>query len=1129
MWHNRRGICANSAHMNFRTEKPPANMTLPSPQQTKLLTLLRELFQLDQPDLDFGLYRIMHAKAREIEHFLEHDLLDTIREKMGGNKTEKIAQARLAYEKERQNAIDYGGNPDSVPKVQQALAEYKAAQEGQDDDAELFDHLYRFFERYYEGGDFLTRRYYARETSEKASPYAVPYDGSEVYLHWANKDQYYIKTTESFRQFSVDLAQVRTGDGQLFSGNAPRKLHFSVVEAEEGAHNNVKATGDKERYFILDTGAPLAWQGDELTLRFHYRADPDKTGQAGKWREARNAKNAQGILEALAQQSQGTDAQAQLAQHFHQALAAEVPRGKSGDTQALLAKYLNQFTARNSMDYFIHKGLGGFLKRELDFYIKNELFRLDDLGNADAPNPQQYDKLLKKALTLREVAHKLIVFLAQTEDFQKKLWLKKKFVVDTQWLVTLDKVPASLYPQIESNDAQWAEWAVLGFVAADAGRGELLKPESRLVLDTRFYDAAFTAQLLASIDNLDDATDGVLVHSENFQALNLMQARYRQQVKCIYIDPPYNAQSSEILYKNNYKHSSWLSLIQDRILCSRALFSQSFVQVVAIDEVENLRLGMLFVELHPECEDACISVVHNPTGQQGNNFSFTHEFAHFVYPRNINCIGLENRDDPLRESQPDIRPLRNVSSGKDHLRTSAANCFYPIFIKDGVIHGFGDVCDDDFHPNGINVIRDDGIVEVYPIDPAGVESKWVFARNTVESILGELTAKFDSKKKIWDIIRRKANFRYKSLWEDKRYSANSWGSVILNNMLPGNPFTYPKSIYTVRDCIDAGLNNSSDGLTLDYFAGSGTTGHAVINLNREDKGKRKYILVEMGDYFDTVLKPRIAKVVYSAEWKEGKPTSPGTGISQLVKVIRLESYEDTLNNLLVAEESAQRKVIEANPALRERYFLHYLLELETQDSPSLLNISVFTDPTAYTLDIKKPGSDSQERRAVDLVETFTWLLGLRVSKLHAPQTFTADFTQEADPDLPGDTPQRMVLSGGLEEITPSPPVHPPEGEGRKEWWFRAVQGVVQGKRVSGHGERVLVVWRKLTGNLEQDNLVLEAYLREALGLDVRRAQDAVPFDAVYVNGSHALPAMPLCEVRQLEEVFHHLMWDVQDA
>jgi len=273
---------------------PPA-----SQQQAKLQNLLRELFQLNQPDLDFGLYRIMHAKSQEIEQFLNEDLLATIQQRLGGNKDEKVEKAKAAYERERQNAIDYGGNPDTAPKAMQSLAEYKAAQESQDDDEDLYEQLFRFFERYYDGGDFLSRRYYGRETSEKGAPYAVPYDGSEVYLHWANKDQYYIKTTESFRQFSVDLSQAKLNEAELFTSHAPGKLHFTLVEAEEGVHNNVKATNDKERHFILDADAPLEWQGDELIVRFHYRADEDKPAKGRNWREERNKRNETAILAAL--------------------------------------------------------------------------------------------------------------------------------------------------------------------------------------------------------------------------------------------------------------------------------------------------------------------------------------------------------------------------------------------------------------------------------------------------------------------------------------------------------------------------------------------------------------------------------------------------------------------------------------------------------------------------------------------------------------------------------------------------------------------------------------------------------------------------------------------------------------
>ena len=229
-------------------------MITPSKQQEKFISLLRELFQLNQPDLDFGLYRIMHAKSAQIEKFLSEDLFAIIQKNFAGDAAQKALLAKVAYETELQNARDYGvSEPENSPKVQQALATYHAALSSQGEDAEIYDHLYRFFERYYDNGDFLSRRYYARETSEKAAPYAVPYDGSEVYLHWANKDQYYIKSSEYFSQFTFDLAQAQDDNQQLWKETTSRKAHFKLVDAEEGEHNNVKASAEKDRYFIVDT------------------------------------------------------------------------------------------------------------------------------------------------------------------------------------------------------------------------------------------------------------------------------------------------------------------------------------------------------------------------------------------------------------------------------------------------------------------------------------------------------------------------------------------------------------------------------------------------------------------------------------------------------------------------------------------------------------------------------------------------------------------------------------------------------------------------------------------------------------------------------------------------------------
>src|SRR5262249_34025660 len=154
---------------------------------------------------------------------------------------------------------------------------YDAAKNSGSNEGDVYDHLYRFFERYYDTGDFLSRRYYARETDGKAAPYAVPYDGREVYLHWVNRDQYYIKTTEYLSNFTFDAAQApefQQSHGSLLEGR-PLKVHCRIVTASEGEHNNVKASEQTERYFIIHNPEPVKLEisetgAPELVIQFQY-------------------------------------------------------------------------------------------------------------------------------------------------------------------------------------------------------------------------------------------------------------------------------------------------------------------------------------------------------------------------------------------------------------------------------------------------------------------------------------------------------------------------------------------------------------------------------------------------------------------------------------------------------------------------------------------------------------------------------------------------------------------------------------------------------------------------------------------------------------------------------------------
>lgn len=369
-----------------------------------------------------------------------------------------------------------------------------------------------------------------------------------------------------------------------------------------------------------------------------------------------------------------------------------------------------------------------------------------------------------------------------------------------------------------------------------------------------------------------------IIEGDNLQALYLLEKTHRGKVDCIYIDPPYNTGAKDWKYNNDYvvkedvyRHSKWLSMMRARLELARKLLSPTGVLVVAIDDNELNTTGLLLQDLFPTYKQFCVTVVHNPNGNQGKNFGVANEFAYFIIPGNDQILSLERRDD-----DPDVRPLRDVS-GNNNMRTDAKNCFYPIYIRDGEIIGFGDVCDDAYHPASANILREDGIIEIYPIDASGKEKKWVFARQTVESILSELKVEWNNSREIFDIIRYKTHFTYKTVWDKKEYNANSYGSKLINKVLGGKRFDYPKSIYTVLECLRATCGNKPNAIILDFFAGSGTTQHAVNLLNAEDGGQRRCIMVTNND-ISVDEEKRLTKEGY----RKGNPEWESLGIAKYV-------------------------------------------------------------------------------------------------------------------------------------------------------------------------------------------------------------------------------------------------------
>jgi adenine-specific DNA-methyltransferase len=521
--------------------------------------------------------------------------------------------------------------------------------------------------------------------------YAIPYEGEEVKLHWANADQYYIKTSEYLRDYAFRLRPVDDRD--------PMRVHFRLMDAAEGEHGNVKETEGAGRVFVLAGEDFIAEadgeNGKDLVLRFEYRP-----ATLGDWldpdRERKAKPPAQKDLNALAENRVLAVTDAGLTRWTR---ALGQPHIKSDGEPAeytRLRAHLNRYTARNTFDYFIHKDLRGFLRRELDFYIKNEVMHLDDVENETAPRVEQY---LSKIKVIRRIAGKIIDFLAQLEDFQKKLWLKKKFVVETSWCIRVQCIPDEFYPEIAANEAQREEWVRL--FAIDEIEGDLttpgystpLAPEflrayPTLMVDTRHFDNSLVDRLLQAIGNFDEVTGGVLFQSENFQALELMQRRCKKTAKCVYIDPPYNSKTSEIAYKNTYRHSSWIALMDGRLELSKSLAADDGSHIVAIDENEQEVLGQLLSILFPAHEKVCVAVVHNKKGIQGDYFSYCHDYAFFCIPPEL----PSTHGTPVAESAWDFDNLRKW--GRESERTTARNCFYPVIVKQGQITSFGEVCQD---------------------------------------------------------------------------------------------------------------------------------------------------------------------------------------------------------------------------------------------------------------------------------------------------------------------------------------------------------------------------------------------------------------------------------------------------
>ncbi len=648
-------------------------------------------------------------------------------------------------------------------------------------------------------------------------------------------------------------------------------------------------------------------------------------------------------------------------------------------------KNLNTFFVGMDSDYFIHKDLDKFLKTEQRRYIQNTILGdLDTLLNLNSDNPA-----FAIATAFRNVTDDVIALLVAVETFQKQLFLMKKKVVSTDYLISIGKIAEvttndtdlreEIFTKILENDAQLDDWRDTFGVDIKEQPPLFIEECRTLPLDTRHFrkDESFIDSLLSLFDDLEEQINGVLLSSENFQALDLLMEKYRGTIRCVHIDPPYNAMNRDFLYKNNYRHSSWLTMMENRISLAEQLMAPDSCFLCHIDENEYKNLFHIFNAMRMQNQGTIVWDKRNPVSG-ANRIPSQHEY---VVCRSKGKIKLQyysqNREVILKKSAALIK--------KHNGPTEECCKEFKNWIKKPIEFTEGDRAYSNIDVNG-SVFRNVhmGAPElrtdpkffkplIHPITdkPCPVpKSGWGNTPDFMQGLLDRKEISFGPDERTQP--QRKYYLKDHIVVElSSHIVSGEKGKQQIEVLGLTFPFCHPVGLY--EHLIWSSIPDGK-GITLDFFAGSGTTGHAILNLNKGKKrtlnksetGNRKFILVEMGDYFETTLKERIRRVMFSENWKNGKPDESKKidGTVGIVKYQRLEQYEDVLNNLTTEP---------LNGDTDAELPIQYLYRPEEQEIRLMMDLSTpFTNRITY-------GKDSTEG-FVDVLETYCYLKGLPIQR-----------------------------------------------------------------------------------------------------------------------------------------------------
>ncbi len=813
--------------------------------------------------------------------------------------------------------------------IEKALEKYPSFRD------ELFDKLYSFFSRYFtESGSI-----YFNSTPFHSNIYEKVYtDDRDVILFWKTHMLYYVKTDRIFRSLPVEF------DGL--------KFYFDATEIE-----NKKANEKRSLVFELKE----VKEDGTIVFSIKYSEKGTKTKQ-------------EEILKAL--------------------------KGKGIKiTEDQLERAFKIFEKQSEVDFFINKNAKAFLHEQFKLWVYQYVWDGAKEWTADRINQLQI---------LKEIAFKIIDFISQFEDELLKIWNKPKFVKNSNYVITLDRIAEkdggySVIEKIlnhENIKEQIKEWQELGIVdesfkvenvfEKDLTGKKLSNKYKHLPIDTKYFKD-LELEILGLFDDLDNSLDGWLIKSENYQALNTILPKFREKVQTIYIDPPYNTGSDEFIYSDRFRSSSWLTMMENRLSLARELMKSDGVIFVSIANNQNYykesyKLGIILENLF---EKRFADLVWKRRSASGSyvisDITEIHEYI-FVWGLQNSKI-FTNILSPTKLRKYVNKDQHGIFKWHDlvihqYTKEQRPNLFY------GVVYNFKE---DrlDFKKNTEEIDPTQEVV-IYPSEDG--ESVFamtkksmeeVYARGVIGVIKERDKYRIMIKKYLHDAEGMINGDPLKSVLDDNelpyKIGGTSEATKELKNLL-GVTFDTAKPTNLIKLLIY--VSSRKKDLILDFFAGSGTTAHAVMKLNKEDGGKRKFILVEMADYFETVIIPRIKKIAYSFNWEEGKPKDVD-GIGIFFKYYELEQYEETLANCKY--EDGDLFTIPRRDPYQEYVFM--------KDEKMLKALEIDYENNKVKVDLSKLYSN------IDIAETLSNLTGKWIKKIRKDEVEFEDGTVINTKDL----------------------------------------------------------------------------------------------------------------------------------